>query len=65
MIHEARKVSFAEAKTIIKAKQKKIWIQQPLNYRSEDPLYRLDREEQVTPMRPRTGHSRLRHHTYT
>lgn len=40
---------------IIKAKQNK----------SQHPLNRREREEQVTIMRVRTGHSRLKHHIFT
>ena len=58
-------VTYEEAKTIIKEKQKKKWNIQHPEHNSHDPYYQLSREDQVIIFRLRTGHSRLNHHMFT
>jgi hypothetical protein len=54
-----RTVSFAEAKTLIKANQWKKWKQEHPNYNAMDGYHLLTRREQVIIFRLRTGHNRL------
>ena len=56
---------YEEAKTIIKKKQKRRWLQQHPEHSKNDPYYLLSRTEQVCIVRLRTGDSRLRHHMHT
>ena len=58
-------ITYTEAKTIIKEKQKRKWLQQHPDHNPRDSFYQLSREEQVIIMRLRTGHCRLRHHLFT
>jgi ribonuclease HI len=58
-------VSFNEARTIIKAIQSKKWLSHHPRYSPSDSYHLLNRREQVTVFRLRTGHSRLRHHLHT
>ena len=60
-----RSTTFQEAKTIIKAKQHKKWMQTHPHYNRQDPYHLLSRPEQVIIFRLRTGHNRLNHHLYT
>ena len=62
---EDRSTSFFEAKTIIKAKQQKKWMQEHPRYNRADPYHLLPRREQVIMFRLRTGHNRLNYHLYT
>lgn len=60
-----KSTTYAEAKTIIKAKQlQQKWKQEHPNYNSADAFYLLTRREQVCVFRLRTGHNRLNHHMY-
>ncbi|KAK7088534.1 hypothetical protein V1264_022444 [Littorina saxatilis] len=52
-----RSTTFKEAKTIIKAKQHKKWLQQHPHY--------TYCSEQVLIFRLRTGHNRMNHHLFT
>jgi hypothetical protein len=52
-------VSFAEAKTLIKANQWKKWKQEHPSYNAMDGYHLLTRREQVIIFRLRTGHNRL------
>ena len=62
---EEQDTSYEEAKTIIKEKQKRRWLQQHPEHNRNDAYYLLSRSEQVCIVRLRTGHSRLRHHMHT
>ena len=57
--------TFEEAKTIVKEKQKKKWKQQHPYHNKHDAYYLLPREDQVTIVRLRTGHCRLRYHMFS
>ena len=59
-----RSTTYAEAKTIIKAKEQQKWKQQHPHYNRSDPFYLLTRREQVCIFRLRTGHNRLNHHMF-
>ena len=56
--------SYAEVKTIIKAKHSKLWNQQHPQFNRQDEYHLLTRREQVCVFRLRTGHNRLKHHLY-
>ena len=58
-------VSYDEAKTIIKAQQRKKWQLQHPKHNPDDGYFSLRRREQVQIFRMRTGHNRLRHHMHT
>ena len=58
-------VSYDEIKTIIKAQQQKQWQLKHPRHNTNDSYYHLRRKEQVTILRLRTGHCRLRHHMHT
>ncbi|KAK7092397.1 hypothetical protein V1264_008145 [Littorina saxatilis] len=60
-----RSTTFKEAKTIIKAKQHKKWLQQHPHYNKNDAFHLLTRSEQVLIFRLRTGHNRMNHHLFT
>ena len=62
---ENHQVTYGEAKTIVKEKQKRRWLQNHPNYNPRDGYYQLSREDQVIMVRLRTGHCKLRHHMYT
>ena len=62
---ESNQITYNEAKTLIKEKQQKRWLQQHPNYNPTDSYCQLSREDQVILMRLRTGHCRLRHHMFT
>ena len=62
---EDMQITYSEAKTLIKEKQQKKWLQQHPNHNPSDSYYQLSREDQVIMTRLRTGHCRLRHHMYT
>ena len=59
-----KSISFQEAKSIIKAKQRRRWIEQHQHFNRKDPYYQLTRSEQVVIFRLRTGHNRLNYHMY-
>ena len=61
---EDRSTTYEEAKTIIKAKQRKKWAQQHPQFNPNDPYHLLTRSEQVAIFRLRTGHNRLNHHLF-
>jgi len=54
-----------EAITIIKARQRRKWMQEHPCFNKNDPYHLLTRSEQVTLFRLRTGHNRLNYHLYT
>jgi len=58
-------ITFTEAKTILKEKQRKKWQRDHPNHNKNDPYYLLTREEQVIIVRLRTGHCRLNQHMFT
>ncbi|KAK7090611.1 hypothetical protein V1264_010383 [Littorina saxatilis] len=62
---ENQQVTFGEAKTIVKEKQRKRWLQQHPQYNPRDSYYQLSRKDQVIIVRLRTGHCRLRHHMFS
>ena len=56
-------ISYREAKTAIKSQYKKLWDEEH-NHPSDDQLPQLERHEQTTIFRLRTGHCRLRAHLH-
>jgi ribonuclease HI len=56
-------VSYSEAKTLVKRQYKTLWTNQH-NPPSEDQMQHLQRHQQTTLFRLRTGHCRLRAHMY-
>nr|KAG5713187.1 hypothetical protein BaRGS_007714 [Batillaria attramentaria] len=65
MEQEARHVSYAEEKTIVKALSKKTWKEQHPNCNESDSYHKLNRPDQVILFRLRTGHNRLNAHMYS
>ena len=65
LLQEKQPVSYEEAKTMVKEKQRGRWLQQRPDFNSRDSSYQLSREDQVIIMRLRTGHSRPRHNMFT
>ena len=59
-----RSTSYAEVKTILKAKQHSKWRLEQPRYKT-DPYYLLTRQKQVTVFRLRTGHTYLNYHLYS
>ena len=64
MEQEDRHVSYAEAKTVIKAHSRKRWKDQHPNFNLSDSYYKLSRPDQVVLLRLRTGHNRLNSHMF-
>ncbi|XP_070181840.1 uncharacterized protein [Littorina saxatilis] len=62
---DEQEVTYEEAKTIVKEKQKRRWLHQHPDYNKKDAYYLLPRDDQVVIVRLRTGHCRLKHHLYT
>lgn len=57
------KLSFQETKTVLRRAFQEEWISSNKGYRAEqDPFRRLDRGQQTTIFRLRTGHCRLNYH---
>ena len=59
-----RTTSYREEVTIIKTQQQSRWCARHTKFDKADPYHRLNRKEQVTIFRLRTGHNRLRSHLY-
>ncbi|KAK7097552.1 uncharacterized protein [Littorina saxatilis] len=62
---DEQEVTYEEAKTIVKEKQKRRWLHQHPDYNKKDAYYLLPRDDQVVIVRLRTDHCRLKHHLYT
>ncbi|BFZ00566.1 hypothetical protein BsWGS_03605 [Bradybaena similaris] len=58
------KVSLREAKTLVKRKYKDTWSKRTSSNCPHDPILTLDKKQQTTIFRLRTGHCRLRAHLY-
>ena len=56
-------VSYREAKTLVKRQNQQLWEQQH-SHPSDDQMPHLQRHQQTTIFRLRTGHCRLRAHMY-
>ena len=56
--------NYTEAKTAIMAAVQKRWKEIHPQHKAEDAIYSLQRAEQVTIFRLRSGHNCLRHHLY-
>ena len=61
---EKQPVSYEEAKTMMKEKQRRRQPQQHPDFNSRDSFYQLSGEDQVITVRLRTLHSRLRHQVH-
>ena len=59
-----RKTTFQDAKTFIKRKSKRNWLDSHKDYNRKDPYYHLSREDQVIIFRLRTGHNKLHSHLH-
>ena len=59
-----RKTTFQEAKTFIKRKSKRNWLDSHKDFNRKDPYYHLSREDQVIIFRLRTGHNKLHSHLH-
>ena len=62
---EDTSTNYQEAKSIIKAKFRRQWLQEHPDFNRSNPYYLLTRSEQVIIFRLRTGHNRLNHHLFT
>jgi len=58
------KISLKEAKTLAKRKYKHTWRQRTGSNHPQDPILKLDRSQQTTIFRLRTGHCRLQAHLH-
>ena len=56
--------TYSEDKTVIKAKQQNLFKQNHPHSNRNDPYHLLTRHEQVSILRLRTGHNRLRNHLF-
>nr|KAG5696907.1 hypothetical protein BaRGS_015871 [Batillaria attramentaria] len=61
---EDQELTFEEAKTVVKEIQRRRWRQDHSDYNNSS-YYHLSREDHVITVRLRTGHCRLKHHTFT
>ena len=60
----AETLTFQEVRTIIKSEMKGRWKAKHPQHNSKDSYYSLDRMDQTTIFRLRTGHNKLRHHLH-
>jgi ribonuclease HI len=58
------KISLQEAKTLVKRKYKHTWNQRTNSNYPQDPILKLNRSQQTTIFRLRTGHCRLQAHLH-
>ena len=59
-----RSTTYSEVKRIMKAKQQNLFKQNHPDSNGNDPYHLLNRQEQVSIFRLRTGHNRLRNHLF-